>query len=295
MNTLDIPAANLHLEYAEHMDELTPEQFAEYCRLFIDMKAGKITPADFFTLMAVKLLDIHIPAGYKYYGPGTKDQIHDNLRQVTDTLTWLLTEREAEEQILLEPNITFARNLVPTIGKYTGPADALQNITLGAFRDAIGHAQNFAISNDEADLDRLCATLYWEERAADIAQTQKSDNSAAIRQLYNPAQTEQQAAHFEKVPVHIKYGVYLMFNAALNFLRTGTVTIEGRQISFSVLWEGDPPATDHPGIGMAGVLFSLAETGVFGTIREVEQVNLYEGLARLYQVVINAPKTEQKP
>lgn len=290
MNTLDIPAANLHLEYAEHMDELTPDQFAEYCRLFIDMKAGKITPTDFFTLMAVKLLDIRIPAGYKHYGPGTKDQIHDNLRQVTDTLTWLLTERETEEQIFLEPNITFARNLVPTIGKYTGPADALQDITLGAFRDAIGHAQTFAMTGEESDLDRLCATLYREEKHQDVEET-----TGAIRQPYNPAQAEQQAAHFEKVPLHIKYGVYLMFNAALNFLRTGTVTIEGRQISFSVLWEGDPPPTDHPGIGMAGVLFSLAETGVFGTIREVEQVNLYEGLARLYQVVINAPKTEQKP
>jgi hypothetical protein len=58
-----------------------------------------------------------------------------------------------------------------------------------------------------------------------------------------------------------------------------------------VLWEG---GNDTTGIGMAGVLFSLAETGVFGTLKEVERVNLYEGLARLYQVVIQTPKPEKK-
>lgn len=293
MNTLDIPATGLHLEYAAHMDELSADQFLEYCRLFIDLKAGKINQADFFTLMAVKLLDMHIPAGYKYFGPGTKDQIHDNLRQVVETITWLLIEREADGQIMLEPNITFARNLVPAIGKMIGPADALQNVTLGEFRDAIGHARNFSLTGEEKDLDRLCAVLYREQTPTDPLQTRPADWNGDTRYPYNAALAEHDAIRFAAVPLAQKYGVYLVFNAALNFLRSGTVNIEGQQISFGVLWEGEATTTSHPGIGMAGVLFSLAETGVFGTLREVERVNLYEGLARLYQVVINAPKTDK--
>jgi hypothetical protein len=291
MNTLDIPLIKKHVEYASCMNELTPAHFAEYCRLFIDLKAGKIDVHDFMTQMTCVLLDIRVPYAYKITDARIKEAIESNMAAIMETLGWLLVERVEDYTAHIEPNIDFARNLMPRIGKYKGPDDALQNITLAEFRDAIGHSADFARTNDEHSLDMLCATLYrpvdplWYERRM------HDDWNGDIRKKYNAAKTEAAAKEIHKLPLHLRFGAYLFFNASMNFIRTGTVQIEGKDVSFAVLWEG---GNDTPGIGMAGVLFSLAETGVFGTLKEVERVNLYEGLARLYQVVIQTPKPEKK-
>lgn len=292
MNTLDIPHMGEQIEYASCMDELTPGQFAEYCRLFVELKSTKISIADFYVQMAVKLLDIHIPSGYHYYNPQKKEAIADNLRQVTETLEWLLVHTTEGDTVRVEPNLQFARNLVPVINSSHGPADALQNITLGEFRDALGHAQNYAQTLDENYLNLMCSTLYRPMAFTWYWRSLRQGWNGDRRYPYNAARSEAEAYRFSRYPFHLRYGAYLCFNAGLNFLRTGTVTIEGNEISFGVLWEGTSNSNQAspPGIGMAGVLFSLAETGVFGTLQQVERVNLYEGLARLYQVTINAPK-----
>lgn len=290
MNTIDIPATGAHLEYALCMDEFTPSQFETYCRLFLELKEDKISLPDFFTLMAVELLDIDLGDGYKKLPDKVTEAIHDNLRQVTETLTWLLTERDVAGTIQLEPNIQFARNLVPRLGNNLGPADALQNVTLAEFRDAIGHSMNFTLTNEEEHLNRLCASLYRPENPRWYSLSQDPEWNGDRRYTYSSAYAETAFHRFERFPLWQRFGVYLMFNAALNFLKTGTVTIEGQEISFAVLWEGKSDTTDKPGIGMAGVLFSLAETGVFGTLKDVERVNLYVAFARLYQVKINEPK-----
>ncbi|HBZ67597.1 MAG TPA: hypothetical protein DEO70_12235 [Bacteroidales bacterium] len=290
MNILDIPQAGVHLEYASCMDELIPSQFETYCRLFIELKEGKISIADFYVRMVIELLDIDLGYGYKRLPERVSESIHDNLRQITETLTWLLVERDENGVVQIEPNIEFARNLIPALGNNMGPADALQNVSLAEFRDAIGHSMNFTLTNDEEHLNRLCASLYRPKNPRWLTLSQYPEWNGDKRFLYSSAYAETSFNRFLRFPIWQRFGVYLMFNAALNFLKTGTVTIEGKEISFSILWEGNEPQSDKPGIGMAGVLFSLAETGVFGTLKDVERVNLYVALARLYQVKINEPK-----
>lgn len=290
MNTLDIPHLGEQIEYASRMDELNPGQFAEYCRLFVELKAARITLDDFYVQMAVELLDIHVPAGYHRYSSDKKMAIADNLRQVTETLQWLLVTTEEAGTLRVEPNLDFARNLMPMLGPSRGPADALQNITLGEFRDALGHAQNYAQTLDEQHLNLMCSVLYRPNMLTWYLRSRRPNWNGDRRYPYNASRAEAEAYRFARYPFHLRYGAYLCFNAGLNFLRTGTVTIEGNEISFGVLWEGSSSTQAQPGIGMAGVLFSLAETGVFGTLPHVERVNLYEGLARLYQVTISAPK-----
>lgn len=294
MNKLEIPKANIKLEYASCMDELTPEQFAHYCKLFVELKAGAINVHDFMLQMAVALLGIKVPWGYqKLYSDDARSNIESNLAMIMETLGWLLVEREEDTIAQVEPNLGFARNLIPQLGRCHGPGDALENITLGEFRDALGHSADFALTNDPTSIDKLCATLYRPIDPLWRIKRMGNNWNGDKRRPYNAATTDHRARYFAKLPYHLKFGAYLFFNASLNYLRNGSIIIEGKEIELAVLWQGG--SSETPNIGMAGVLFSLAETGVFGSLKEVERVNLYEGLARLYQVVIQAPKPNTKP
>lgn len=292
MNTLDIPQTKVHLEYPSCMNELTPEQFDIYCRLFIELKEDRVTLPDFYVRMAIELLDIDMDGNrYNRLSKTDKEAIQDNLRQIVETLEWLLVKTDNHASLNVEPNIDFARNLIPVLGNNIGPEDALQNITLAEFRDAIGHSMNFSLTADEEYLSRLCASLYRPENPRWTTLSKLQNWNGDKRFVYNSAYADNNFHRFDRFPLHQRYGVYLMFNAALNFLKTGTVSVEGKEISFSILWDGNE-TSQNPGIGMAGVLFSLAETGVFGPLNDVEKVNLYVALARLYQVKINESKIE---
>lgn len=290
MNTLHIPAAKRHIEYPECMDELSPVQFEHYCRLFLKLKAGETNLVDFMSEMTMHLLDLKIPFSYNQYGPGAREIISDNFRQVMETLGWLLVQDPQTAEIT--PNISFNRNLLPRIGRTYGPSDALQDLTLGEFRDALGYSFDFEKNLSEDSLNLFCATLYRPHKAFWKLRRYWPAWDGQPRKRHNSQLLSQRAVYFSKMPFHLKFGAWLVFNAGLNFLRGGTVTIEGKEISFAKLWEG---REEIPGIGMAGVLFSLAESGVFGTLREVERENLYVGLARLYQVMLQNEPKPKKP
>ena len=96
-----------------------------------------------------------------------------------------------------------------------------------------------------------------------------------------------------RIPFAIKYGIFLYFSGCSNFLSTGTIIVEGKEIDLSVLYErGD--SSDYADIGLAGILFSLAESKVFGGVEETDRQQVWDVMLRLYQVVTQMKDAESK-
>jgi hypothetical protein len=110
--------------------------------------------------------------------------------------------------------------------------------------------------------------------------------------ITNPRKLQNRIRKVEKWPAHIKYGIWLWFTACMEFLRTGKPVIDGIEIDLAILYKGDEGGS--AGIGLTGILYSLAETGVFGGIRETGDSNLYDVLARLYQVKLQMDEIKAK-
>ena len=75
----------------------------------------------------------------------------------------------------------------------------------------------------------------------------------------------------------------MWFNACIRFLREGKPVIDGNEIDLGLLYQGSEAGT-VAGIGMQGILFSLSESNVFGDIDKTSNSNLYDVMARLYQL-----------
>ena len=57
----------------------------------------------------------------------------------------------------------------------------------------------------------------------------------------------------------------------------------GKEIDFSILFDSkDEAQTDIPGIGMDSIAFSMAESGTFGNLKEVDNMNFWVIMIRMY-------------
>jgi hypothetical protein len=191
-----------------------------------------------------------------------------------------LFERENDT---ITPNRNFTQNFVPhfnatNVRTFYGPANALSDCTFLEYKDAGTHFRQYAKTEDEADLNRLVAVLY------------RPKDWRGNRVKYNPDSVDKRAALVSKVPIGLRFGVFLFFGAIEHFLKTATLTIDNEEISLQILYETtliEKQKMKTPryanNTGLAGVALSLASTGIFGPIDKVYNQNLYDVLLLLYK------------
>jgi hypothetical protein len=118
-----------------------------------------------------------------------------------------------------------------------------------------------------------------------------------IRQTFtsktNQASVERRVKKIAKVPFAVKYCVYLYFCGCEDYLKSGKPVIDGVELDFSQLYT-DASEDDKGNVGMVGLLFSLAETGVFGNIEQTDGQHLWDIMVRVYQVVMQARAFDEK-
>lgn len=68
------------------------------------------------------------------------------------------------------------------------------------------------------------------------------------------------------------------------YLIDARIMWSGREIDLSILFESDSKTTesDTPGIGMDSIAFTMAESGAFGTIKEVDKTNFWQIIIKMY-------------
>ena len=65
-------------------------------------------------------------------------------------------------------------------------------------------------------------------------------------------------------------------------------------IQYTIYKEKDSEDVSDGNVGLIGLLYSIAETGVFGTIEQTDNQNIWDIMVRVYQVVMQGRATEEK-
>jgi hypothetical protein len=280
MHTIEIPDINFKVEIASQMQELTDEQFQYFVGLLLQYQALEITLPDIKVAMVLKMLGVH--NGHNNYNnlpTEAKMYVTDNVNRIIELLDFLFVP----EGDKIAVNLAFTRNFVRQLNvqnvlKLYGPADALTDITFLEYKDAGTYYRAYQKTGNEADLNKLVAVLY------------RPKNWLGKKKPYVPEQMHVREARIAKLPLNVRFSVFLFFQACENFLRTASIEIDGQDINLQLLYEttltekqkGKTPKYEN-NTGLAGVALSLAATGIFGPIEKVYSQNLYDVLVLLYK------------
>jgi len=297
MHKIEIEQKKVTREFPSEIEEMNQSQYVCFIDLILQYLSGDITVEDIKVKLLVKLLNIK--SDWKYYHLPEDDKlyIHSELYRLSELLeTYFKTEIRNGNPVKVF-NLNSTRNFVPRIGKYLGPEDALKNCTFAEFRTAHNYFSSYVKDGDEDDLNRLAAVLYRPKRSFLLLHKLLPWFDGRIRTRFtarsNPLFFENRVKKLAKFPIALRYSVFLYFSGCEEYFRTGKPVVDGKEIDFAVLYEKSE-AGEESAIGMIGLLYSLAETKVFGSIESTDNQNVWDIMIRLYQVVMQAKQIESK-
>lgn len=300
MHTLEIPDKNISITFPSEIDEMTSQQFILYIDLVLQYVSGKIDEVTFKARLVQKLLDIRMSFGYVVMNPMEKEQCDTEVQRLAELMECFIEEYQKEGKPVKAFKLKSVRNFVPVLAGYHGPRDCFENVTFCEYRTAKGFFKEFAEDGNEKALNNLCAVLYRPAKRFWFLRKHMPSCDGEIRVPFiaksNPFILEKRAEKIGKLPFHVRYTVFLYFSGCEDFLKTGKPVVDGIELDFSQLYKSDNDNDDNPAgnVGTIGLLYSLAETGVFGTIEQTDNANIWDIMVRLYQVVMQMKSLEAK-
>lgn len=294
MHTIEIEHRAKNMTLPEYLGEFTNTQYIQFCILWVEFVNGRLT----YGALRIKLL--YKLSSMLHSGSKLSEEDAENRNFNVYNLSLLMddyfTDEQHEGKTVKNIDLTFVDNKIPIFThqflKYYGPDEALLNISFDEFIEANGHFKSFAKTKDEQSLNMLIATLYRPKKLPtprNIFRNYDGDK----RQDFVEANVNLRAKKLKNLPYHIKYGIYLFFMACQNYIATATeVEVDGNICDFSILFKKDGAAVK--GIGMPGLLFSLAETKVFGNKKETGKERYWNILLRLYQNHLTTEELKQQ-
>lgn len=221
-------------------------------------------------------------------------------RNVTDDdLTLPSHARRGKEELKVfeawEVLPTFTKNLIPwfrtgRLGRkiFYGPGDFLQGMVFSEYKDALAAAMKYMDTNDDYWLDRLAAILYRPKRKGLKRLKLTTDFDGQTRVPYNQKLAEHNTGIMKGVNRGIKYMIMMYVMGCLWTLKNETngIEIDGNKCDFSILFKrkGGNSEGDEEGIGMIGIMMAIAESGVFGNLKDVANTDVWDVLVRMYQM-----------
>lgn len=282
------------MKLPEYLGEFTDAQYLHFCKLWVEYTNGRLT----YGALRIRLL--YKLSGMLRSGTRLNDNEEENRNCNIYNLSLLMDdyfiEENKDDKVFQNIDLAFNDNKIPTFThhflRYYGPDQALLNISFDEYIEANGHFKTFATTKDEHALNMLVATLYRPSKLPTPRNLFRNYDGDK-RQEFVSANVELRAKKFENLPYHIKYGIYLFFMACQNYIATATeVEVDGNICDLSVLFKKDGAAVK--GIGMPGLLFSLAETKVFGNKEQTGKERYWNILLRLYQNHLAAEETKNQ-
>ena len=287
MHKIELPDKKITIEFASAIEEMNYDDFSRLLELVLLQKTDQISESDFRTMFTMVLLGAKKNAGYYLADPVKRERIHDNLARIGDLLDSFCHPEEINGEVKMVMDLKFVKQMIPRIGRYYGPDDALTNCTFYEYKEAYNFYRQYLQDKDPHDLDLMIAVLYRPRKSLLFIQRLMPGYNGQERRQFNSKTNHGYLQHrarvISKVPFHIKMGVFLWFESCENYLRNGIVKIDGNEIDFSILYKNSEPS-GKPGIGLTGLLFTLSESAVFGNLEETSDTNLYDIMARLYQL-----------
>ena len=146
-------------------------------------------------------------------------------RLCEQTLGFLFREEENKAHLSFDD----VRNPMPRVGRLHGPADLLQDLTFGEFRQAAMSLQQFFNGCDIADLDDCIAVLYRRRHG----RTNRAGRRVApmgSRKFFADRR------RVEKMAPWRKNLIMMWFSACLKYLQTQKLVLNGEEVDMAALF-----------------------------------------------------------
>lgn len=273
----------------DNVSECDQRQFLEVAALTLQLQAGMMSYEDFRIHALYRLLNMK-----RKESPFDESNKLANVFEISRLVDTFFDDVVDEETKVSRKvlKMNFHHNPIPKIfGSFCtllGPSDDFNNVTWGEYSDGLQHFTDFNQTGEVIYLYRLAAVFY---RPLSLRAALGLRRNGDRRRRYNAFDIERRAKTFERHHIGVSYGFYLVFSAMMKFLATSTIYVHGREIDLSVLFEpgrlisSKQKESDLPSLGPKAMEYMMAESGVFGNVDAVRQVNMWEVYLRLHDVV----------
>jgi hypothetical protein len=283
MHTIEIPEANIKIHTPEDLSECNTRQYINICNLLYQHSIGEIDLDTFkeqgiYFLANMKFKNNYIQDDEKYVNVYLLSELMDSFFEIDEK------ENKVIKQYYIHNPIE--KILGEDLKNYYGPSDEFNNISFGEYVDALSHFYDFIATQDITYLYLLFATFYREKkRASNSAGSFTKDK----RVPYNTERVELLSNKFKTQDIGIIYGFFMLFTSFQKYLTTAKIYVQGNEIDLELLYkqfktDKKQPESNLPGIGMKSLLYTIAESGIFGPLEKVREASLWEILIRMYDI-----------
>lgn len=247
-------------------EELTPSEWQYLLKL-----RAKLESDNRINLMDVKREWVH----FVLKGRGWRDGFRAVeplvvIENAARSLEWMW---RVYENGVIELTFDSTEQLLPKWRKYRGPKSHGADLTFGEFRHALTYCNAYTQEHRPEMLTALCGVLYRRAGISELGQWRESFNENLMNYYGN---------RIYLMPDYLKWGVYAWFSSFCRFLTEGTFIIDGHEVCFAPVFsrsKGEDPADQS--LGLNSILFSVAESGVFGSMKETDHAPLLRVLMKL--------------
>lgn len=177
------------------------------------------------------------------------------------------------ENGIIELTFDSTEQLLPKWRRYRGPKSHGADLTFGEFRHALTYCNAYTQEHQPEMLTALCGVLYRNAGNSKLGQYREPFNENMLNFYCN---------RIYRMPDYLKWGVYAWFSSFCHFLTEGTFVIDGHEVCFAPVFSRSSNAnTTDQSLGLNSILFSMAESGVFGTVKETDNAPLLRVLMKL--------------
>ena len=297
MHKIENPDKSFSLDFPSELSEMSNAQFQRYIDLVLQYDSGEITELVFRSKLVQCLLDLRTGFRFRFATLEQRDTIATNVVRLADLMDSFIEEFERDHVMMKAFKLVSTRNYVPKLLGYYGPRDEFENMTFCEYRIARNYYRQYLHEKDEKDLNYLIAVLYRSAKPfTSIRRRFNSwDGETRIRftSTSNPLALDKRAKQISTAPFHLRYCIFLYFAGCEEFLKSGKPQVDGIELDFSQLFSNSE-SIDKANVGMIGLLFTLSESGVFGTIEQTDNQNLWDILVRVYQTVMQSQVLTEK-
>lgn len=256
------------ISFPQTFDELTPDDF----RIVLQLRQRIIErqlPATSFDIRAETAAAMLSSRGVRRRTDNP--QYISLVAELADSLSWLWTDTD----LGIELRYRCTANLLPSWRKLRGPISHGADLSFGEYRTAIGIIQQYADNPSVTLLQTLAGLLYRPTG------TRSQRQASAVRRPYDidsPARWQSRGA---TMPLWFLWGVYLWFCYFCEYLTTGTFIINHEQVSFAPIFQQSGSGRKSSTPVLEAIALTMAESGIFGTIEDVEHANLLRIMMKL--------------
>jgi hypothetical protein len=286
MHLIELPEAKVKRYIPSELAECDRQQYMDMCELIFRSQNEEINYDEFRTHAIYKLLKLKRTISKTVAEEEIK---FANIAQISELIHDFFEEDHNGQRTIKQ---YYIHNPVPAFKPlwktYHGPTDSFMNMTFGEYTEGLRMFHDFHASGDISILTQLTALFYRPKKAFLFIKKMGNDYDGDIRVPYNANKMNKRIKALKYAPIGFVYGFYLLFASFQKTLVEMKLNWGGQELDLSILFEVSKEEKEHPtalaGIGMDSIAFTMAESGAFGSIKELRNTNFWEIIVRMYDL-----------